>query len=75
MTMLQKLVNDSNLKTVFQRAYENAGFRERFAMEHGSRRTYWEGGRKFIKFTYSKSVPYQDANGATYCVTTGNWVG
>ena len=71
--MLERIINDNNL-TVFQKAYEIAGFRERFAMEHGSRRTYWSNGRKFIKFTYPESVPYQDANGATYCVTTGSWI-
>ena len=74
MTMLEKILNDYNLKTVFEAAYESAGFREKFAMEHGSRRIYYSGGKKFIKFLYSKETEYQDANGATFCISTGKWV-
>lgn len=42
-------------------AYNAAGFRERYAMENGTRSTVYLNGHKCYKFTYSKDVDYQDA--------------
>ena len=47
-------------------AYNTAGFRERYAMENGTKSTVYLNGHKCYKFTYSKDVDYQDANGALY---------
>ena len=63
-----KLSND------LQRARAAAGWRERFAMEHGNRSTIYIGGEKCIKFTYSTKEKYQDANGATFNTARGVWV-
>ena len=57
-----------------KKAYESAGFRERYAMEHGNRATVYINGHKCIKFTYSKSIEYQDANGATFDTVRGVWI-
>lgn len=55
-------------------AYNNAGFRERYAMEHGNATTVYINGHKCIKYTYSKAAPYQDANGATYDTIKKQWI-
>lgn len=55
-------------------AWERAGVRERFAMEHGNKTVWFHMGQEMWKFTYSKNKEYQDANGATYNVTLGRWV-
>ena len=57
-----------------QKAWTAAGFRERYAMEHGNRTTIYINGEKCYKFTYSSYTDYQDANGATYNTTRGAWV-
>ena len=57
-----------------KKAYETAGYRERYAMEHGNRATVYIDGHKCIKFTYSKSIEYQDANGATFDTVRGVWI-
>ena len=57
-----------------KRAAQAAGFRERYAMEHGNRATVYINGEKCYKFTYSKYKEYQDANGATYNTVRGVWV-
>ena len=56
-------------------AMDRAGYRERYAMEHGVKTTKRNGTHTLWIFTYSESDPYQDANGATYDVTEGRWVG
>lgn len=55
-------------------ARERAGFREKYAMEHGKARKIKANGKVFYKFTYSKEDSYQDANGATYDATRKAWV-
>ena len=65
-----KRYNSAEMK----KAYESAGFRERYAMEHGNRATVYIDGHKCIKFTYSKSIEYQDANGATFDTVRGVWI-
>lgn len=59
---------------VMQRAYEAAGYRERYAMENGHKTIIYVNGQKCFKFTYSKYLEYQDANGATYNTVTGRWI-
>lgn len=54
--------------------YEKAGWRERYAMEHGNRAVIYINGHKCLKYTYSKYWHYQDANGATYDTVTKAWV-
>lgn len=57
-----------------QEAYNSAGWRERYAMEHGNAATVYINGHKCIKYTYSTAAEYQDANGATYNTTTKQWI-
>lgn len=60
---------------VMRKAYESAGYREKYAMERGNKTTRFDNrGHKLWVFTYSKYTEYQDANGATYDVTEGRWV-
>ena len=60
--------------TETKKAHESAGYRERYAMEHGNRATVYINGHKCIKFTYSKHTEYQDANGATYDTVRESWI-
>ena len=57
-----------------QEAYNNGGFRERYAMEHGNATTVYINSNKCIKYTYSKLNEYQDANGATYDTIKKQWI-
>lgn len=57
------------------RARAAAGWRERYAMQHGHANRYTDArGHICIRFTYSTLDEYQDANGATWDATTGEWV-
>lgn len=56
------------------KAYAVAGWRERFAMENGNKAIIYINGTKCYKFTYSKHIPYQDANGATFDTARGCWI-
>lgn len=51
-----------------------AGWRERYAMEHGNRQIIYINGNKCIKYTYSTKEVYQDANGATFDTVRGCWI-
>lgn len=57
-----------------QTAYNVGGWRERYAMEHGNATTIYINGDKCIKYTYSKWVKYQDANGAIYNTVKNQWI-
>lgn len=57
-----------------QKAYERAGYRERYAMEHGNKSVVYVNGQKCFKFTYSADLEYQDANGAIYNTVTKRWI-
>ena len=57
-----------------KKAYESAGFRERYAMEHGNRATVFINGHKCYKYTYSKTKENQDANGATLYTVRESWI-
>lgn len=54
-------------------AYNVAGFREKYAMENGNKSIVYINGHKCYKFTYSKDVDYQDANGALYDTVEKRW--
>lgn len=56
------------------KAWEVAGWRERYAMVNGHRRVTRRDNRTFYIFTYGKYHKYQDANGATYDVVAQAWV-
>ena len=51
------------------------GFRERYAMQNGTREIEYINGEKCYIYRYSKEEEYQDANGATYNTVRGAWVG
>lgn len=44
------------------------------ALENGHRTVVYINGEKCYKFTYSKYIEYQDANGATYNIAQKRWV-
>ena len=58
-----------------KKAYETAGYRERYAIEHGNKSIVYVNGRKCFKFTYSVNEEYQDANGALYDTIAACWIG
>lgn len=51
-----------------------AGWRERYAMEHGTPKAQYIRGEKCYIFTYSTAAEYQDANGATYNAYRRQWI-
>lgn len=51
-----------------------AGWRERYAMEHGNQTVVYVNGERCLKYTYSKYDEYQDANGAMYNTERKRWV-
>lgn len=55
-------------------AWAAAGWRERYAMEHGNAAIIYISGNKCIKYTYSAAAPYQDANGAIYDTVKKQWI-
>lgn len=55
--------------------YNEAGYRERYAMTKGICRSVWINGHLCYKYTYSVNKEYQDANGATYDTVLGKWIG
>nr|DAF85618.1 MAG TPA: hypothetical protein [Siphoviridae sp. ct5jB2] len=55
-------------------AYENGGYRERYAMDKGNKAIVYKNGHKCFKFTYSPRKEYQDANGALYDTVTRSWI-
>lgn len=57
-----------------RKAYAAAGWRERYAMEHGNRAVLCINGHKCLKFTYSTKNAYQDANGAIFDTVRGVWI-
>jgi len=56
-------------------ATEKAGFREKYAMQHGTEKKKTENGEKLYVFTFSENEKFQDANGATYNATRRAWIG
>lgn len=56
------------------KAYKEAGYRERYAMDNGNKSIIYVNGNKCYKFTYSKYNEYQDANGAIYDTIRECWI-
>lgn len=54
-------------------ATAKAGYREKYAMTHGTEKKKIENGETLYIFTCSNAEPYQDANGATYNATRKAW--
>ena len=50
-----------------------AGYREKYAMQHGKPAKKTQNGETLYIFKYAASDPYQDANGATYNETRKRW--
>lgn len=64
-----------NYKSIeMKEAYNNGGYRERYAMENGNKAVIYINGHKCFKFTYSTRKEYQDANGATYDTVRKAWI-
>ena len=58
-----------------KKAYAAAGYREKYAMEHGNKSiVFIPIYGKCYRFTYSRLDSYQDANGAMYSITRGAWI-
>lgn len=62
------------LSKEMQEARAAAGWREKYAIEHGNKTVIFVNGEKCFKFTYSKYNEYQDANGAIYNTVRRCWV-
>lgn len=54
--------------------WNNAGVRERYAMDNGNKRVVYINNNKCYKFTYSKYKEYQDGNGAIYDTVRKCWI-
>lgn len=59
---------------VLAHAYSIGGAREKFAIDNGRLTIFYLHDEKCYKFTYSKDIEYQDANGATYNTVTKTWI-
>lgn len=60
-------------KKILIEAAKAAGYREKYAMQHGKARRKQDGDHELYIFTYSTADTYQDANGATYDATAHKW--
>lgn len=56
-------------------AYDAGGFRERYAMDHGTKEIRMVNGHRLWIYTYSPDDPYQEANGTSFDCMTRRWVG
>lgn len=56
-------------------AYELGGYREKYAMDNGTRETQIMNGKEVWVYRYDTEREYQDANGATYIPTERRWIG
>lgn len=57
-----------------KKAYEAAGYREKYAMDNGTMSRKTLNGHTVLVYRYSKYDPYQDANGATFDTVSNSWV-
>lgn len=55
-------------------AYNIAGYREKFAMDNGNKSIIYANNHKCFKFTYSKHLEYQDANGSIFDTVSKTWI-
>lgn len=56
-------------------AKAKAGYREKYAMQHGKEERKEINGHILYIFKYPATDEYQDANGATYDATRKTWIG
>ena len=54
--------------------WNRGGYRERFAMQKGAKRKVYINGHLCYRFCYAFTVPYQDANGATWDTVLERWI-
>ena len=66
---------ERKFKGEMKKAWEAAGWRERFAIDNGNKTIVYANGHKCLRFTYSRYKEYQDANGAIYDTVTKQWIG
>lgn len=64
----------SMIKRFYEEMEESAGYRELFAMEHGTASKIYINNELCYKFTYPNDWEYQDGNGATYNTKTKKWI-
>ena len=64
----------NTIEKYIKKAYNAGGFRERYAMQHGSPRVVIINGNKCITWIYCYSDEYQDANGATFDTVRSTWI-
>lgn len=57
-----------------QRMWNRGGYRERFAMQKGAKRKVYINGHLCYRYCYAFTVPYQDANGATWDTVLERWI-
>ena len=62
------------LNNIKKDALKTAGFREKYAIEHGTAKRKTENGHILYIFSYSKADQFQDGNGATYDATLHRWI-
>lgn len=55
-------------------ARQTAGEREKFAIKYGNKNVIYIRSHKCYRFTYSRYLSYQDANGATFDTITKEWI-
>ena len=56
------------------KATQAAGYREKYAMQHGTAKKKIINGHELYIYSYSPELDYQDANGATWDNTRGAWI-
>lgn len=57
------------------KAMQAAGYREKYAMKHGTAKKKIINGHELYIYSYSPELDYQDANGATWDETIKKWIG
>ena len=62
------------MQTIMSIARQTAGEREKFAIKYGNKSVIYIRNHKCYRFTYSRYLPYQDANGATFETVTQTWI-
>lgn len=70
-----EIMEELEEQSIKKKAWETAGWRERYAMENGKAQKV-EDDRGHVLWTYSYSAArdYQDANGAVYDATENRWI-
>lgn len=58
----------------YKEAEQAAGWREKYALYHGTAQPVTVDGDKCYKFTYPEENEYQDANGAVYNTKRKKWI-